>query len=61
MTKNGSTYRERWIAICNDQHNRVIQGTPFTRNGHLCDVTSFMLWNINHIIRYISLSQQSSN
>jgi len=54
-------HHQQWIAIWNDRHNRVIQGVQFTANVHLRDSSVYMQWYINHNIRYISPSVQSSD
>ncbi|XP_027905255.1 protein MAIN-LIKE 1-like isoform X2 [Vigna unguiculata] len=54
-------YHQKWIAMWNDRHNRLIQGIPFGGNGHLRDNTTYMEWYINRTIRYISPPQQSSD
>jgi len=36
------TNHQHWIAIWNDQHNRVIQGVLFTANSHLHDSSAYM-------------------
>ena len=40
-------HHHQWIAIWNDRQNRIIQGTPFSRNDHLHDETPYMQWYIN--------------
>ena len=52
-------HHHQWIAIWNDRENRIVQGTPFSGNGHLRDETPYMQWYINHTIRYISPSTES--
>jgi len=54
-------HHHQWITIWNDRENRIVQGTPFSGNGHLRDETPYMQWYINHTIRYISPSTESSD
>jgi len=54
-------HHHQWIAIWKNRHNRVIQGTSFTGNGHLRDETPYMQWYINHTICYISPFTYSSD
>ena len=56
--RNCREYHRRCITMWNDRSNRVIQGTSFNKNGHLCDNTLYMQWYISHTINYISLLQQ---
>ena len=58
--KDWVAQHHQWIAIWNDRQNWIIQGTPFSENGHLNDQTPYMQWYINHTICYISPSTKSS-
>jgi len=54
-------YHTTWLQMWNERYNRVIQGIPFNRNGHLRDNTSYMQWYIGHTIRYVTPPQPSSD
>jgi len=61
IERNWPQYHAAWIAMWNDRYNRLIEGINFTSNGHLRDTTTYMEWYINHVIRYISPLQSSSD
>jgi len=54
-------YHVAWISMWNDRHNRIIHENQFNGNSYLHDKSTYMQWYINHIIRYISLIQSSSD
>jgi len=35
-------YHRTWVTMRNECHNCVIQGIPFTKNGHLHDNTPYI-------------------
>ena len=52
-------YHQKWIAMWNDWHVRLIQGQQFGGNGHLRDIAPYMQWYISRTIRYITPQQAS--
>ncbi|KOM29389.1 hypothetical protein LR48_Vigan661s002600 [Vigna angularis] len=58
---NWYEHHHQWIALWNDRHNRVFNGIPFQKNGHLRDESEYMQWYITHTIRYIGIIEDSTD
>ncbi|BAT89103.1 hypothetical protein LR48_Vigan09g058400 [Vigna angularis] len=58
---NWQEHHQQWVALWNDRHNRVFNGIPFQKTGHLRDESEYMQWYITYTIRYIALIEDSTD
>lgn len=55
MNKIWEEHHQRWIVTWNDQHNRIVNGIQFKKKRPYVQQQLYLIWYINHIIRYLDL------